>query len=542
MALALAVVLISGLYMRSDSLGSVQHFGGDSGRDYLIVMEWGKNGQWPLLGTSRITGDYTIGPGWFYTIAPALMLSGYDVAAGAATVGVLGMAGILLVYLWIRRTTGSALGGLAAAALLSWALGWVEAHRECWNPHPLFFGTAAVTLLIHQARRRPLPCLGLYLMLLLILPQWHTTGWSLVLVSPPFFAWSLWRGRTRLRRRGWRAWTAWGTSVLAVFLLLYLPSILFELKYEHGNMGVYFRHLLPSSKAAAARPWADRLVDGARRLSRDAAVRNLHWWEERGEHWHLRAHVLMAMVVAAGLAWRRWGRLHPAETPSVSFLLALTAGFWVLASGLDAAYQDYFAAAFFCVPVMLTGWAVGALLRPPRGGRLRTLLRWPAATLALAAAAGLLWQAALQLPQSWAVKDGQVWHGRTCRATREICRDIVQRSHGQPFSFKLVETDGAALGAHFHALLWLDGSRPQNHDPYGDTVARDRMGTVLYLVARGPAARVPLDARGLIDWIDPPQRDEDALIYQIHPVNVPDQARALRFELRPDALVVEPVW
>jgi hypothetical protein len=544
---ALALILLLGLYMRLDNLRNVQHFSGDPGRDYLAVMEWAENGRWPLLGPARNTEDFTIGPGWFYTIAPAIVLSGYSVAAGAATVGVLGIASILLAFFWVRRGSGSAAAALATAAFFAFGGEWVEAQRTCWSPHVLPLGTVAATLLIRRARRCPLSSAALYSMLVAILPQWHTTGWAVAAISLPFFAFSFWRGRRRVRRAPRRARIVWIAATALVLALLYVPPMIHEFTAPEGNLLKYAQRTWPGGAQKADRNVIDRLLDGGNRLSQHAARRNFAWSPlRRGEHGHVGASLALMATTTAGLLWRCAGRRRrpgapPARlstnAPSVWFLLSLALAYWLLASALGDDYFDYYGAAFFPVPILLTGWAAGALLRQPgaASGWLRPL-RIPAAAVGVLAIGGLCWSALDQLPGALAVHNGGAWHGEYCRDTRRVADEILKRAGDRPFGFKLVESRGGDIGGHYHALLWRGGNRPANHREWGDTVDRNAMGRVLFLLVGGPAARLPLVTQGLNGPLDPPEQIEAMLFYRIRPTDVPPRARALRFSVDKDAL------
>lgn len=104
-----AAILIAafGFYLRVANLGAVQHFQGDQGRDYLEVMNWLKDGKWPLLGPMRAVGDYTIGPGWYYTLAPLLWITDFHPSAGAITTSAIGIAAAALSLTWVLAATGS---------------------------------------------------------------------------------------------------------------------------------------------------------------------------------------------------------------------------------------------------------------------------------------------------------------------------------------------------------------------------------------------------------------------------------------------------
>lgn len=70
--LVLVAVLGIGLFLRWRNLDVVQHFQGDQGHTYMVVWRWLHDGQWPLIGPTRSVGGFHLGPGYWYTVAPAL--------------------------------------------------------------------------------------------------------------------------------------------------------------------------------------------------------------------------------------------------------------------------------------------------------------------------------------------------------------------------------------------------------------------------------------------------------------------------------------
>jgi hypothetical protein len=373
----------------------------------------------------------------------------------------------------------------------------------------------------------------------LLLPQWHTTGWEAMLVSPPFMAMSLWAGRRRLGRAPRRAWIGGGVAVAAVFLALYLPPILYELKPGPGNMASYFANLLPGHKPGPglpSRPWPERLAAAFVQLSGDLTRRSFTRLSWRDARWGMLATALLALVAGIGLSRRLLAvgvRRMATRDASALFLAALALSHGLLTAVVDRSYYDYFGEIFFPAPILLAGWSAGTLARRSRRrrgtgrGRWRA---WAAQGIGLAIVAALFWQSLSQFPLAWGIHRGRVWHEFKCRATRKICDDVLAWAKGGKYSIKVVEEDGADLSSQFQALLWRDGHRPANRMYYGYTVKRKKMGRVLFVVTRESAARARLDATGLIGAIAPPTRDQDAVIYRILPKNLPPGARAVRFD------------
>lgn len=208
----LAALLATGLYMRVANLDEIQHFEGDQGGDYIEVMKWLKDrGPWPLLGQIRSVGDRGLGPGWFYTIAPAMALTDYHPAAGAATIAVMSALTIFLCADWVRRATTSRAAALVTAGVFALSARWTDAGRTLWDPNTLPFAVAALAWLIALLPRRPVPCMAVALALVAILPQWHTLGLlvDVTVLGPLALAWRAARpAMATTPRRTWVLWEA----------------------------------------------------------------------------------------------------------------------------------------------------------------------------------------------------------------------------------------------------------------------------------------------------------------------------------------------
>jgi hypothetical protein len=502
--IGLTFILLSGLYMRTANLTAVQHFDQDQGRDYLAVMQWIEEGRWPLVGPWRsVTRDFTIGPGWFYTLTPALAVSGYHPAAGATTIAVFALLGNALAFAWVARTSGSKLAGLAVAALLTWSFKWTECQREVWNPYLLPFGMTAIALLVHSARARPVP-LPLYLMLVAILPHWHTTGWALVIVSLPFMLVALWTGRRALWATPAKKRVGWLAAVLAWVILLYLPPILEQLGPGAGNMGRYFGNLSGDTTGERLEP-----LVGAKQMTNIIAIYNLGWEATWDSIWPVVGSLPLVLAVVAALRQSlREGLMG--ELISIAFLIALIGAFWIEISFMGARFHDRYVIAVAAAPVLLAGWSAGVLLKSS------SWLRWVSGA---ALVCFLLSSAAIQLPRAWSIQRGSIWHGQRFASTQRLVEWIRTDTAGR--SFSVVGADGGA--AHLHYLLWRAGVRPANAGHSEIPTADREFGEMLYVVSTQPSGS------GIkVESLGNRQQVEGFTVYRVLRSNVGEQPGLLR--------------
>ena len=522
--LLLALILGLGFYLRVDNLGRVQHFGGDTGRDYLVIMDWFQRGKWPLVGPARITGDYTIGPGWFYTIAPAIGLSGFDPRAGAFASALIGVGAVWLAWWWVRRATGSFAAALITAAMLAFSFGLIENDRSLWNPQPLGLAMAALACLIEAAPHRPVATLFLFLMLATIIPQWHTTGIPLLVAATPFMGVALWQTRAGLRGVDRRRWRLWGVLLALWLTALYLPPILYELKPGPGNLAHYIQNtFIPA--APVNEPILRRAGAAMARLvfylgnmigSWQLSLYPVRLWGAAGL---LAGFSLIAWVLAVVPRIRGRRSVPLAAT----FLIVLLGGFWFIAFAKGANALDYHFTAILITPVMLGGWTAGQLLRESGGGRFGRAATRTAGLALLAVALACM---ARQLPLAWGIRQGEVWHKDTFYHTRRIAQWLVGDAAGQPCNMLMIEAPPAYQAHMIYLMRWL-GNGPRNEDQFARRVRREEFGEVLYLLTRGNTNDLAVEAEGLTEPLAPAQIVEDARVYRIATTNIPTNATAL---------------
>ena len=530
----LAVILLLGLYLRLSNLGTVQRFGGDQGKYYMEIMDWFQKGRWPLLGPWRcVGGDRAIGPGWFYTIAPALALSGFHPVAGAATIAVVGMLAIFLSWFWVLRVTGSQAAALAVAAIFSFSYQWVAADRVLWNPHMLPFAVVALACLIEGIPRRPVPCLALILMLTAILPHWHTSGIPVIMAAFPFVILATIRARGSLKEASRRAVLLWGLALLALLVTLYLPPII----YEFGPYPSNLRHYLANSfipTPPSLDPIGVRAVGTTDRLIRCVMEKTFYSSSlTRGWPAWIAASVLVLLFLAT--YGRTWFKSWRTVELSPAYLVLLLGGFWLQLFLKGANVLDYFLQPVMTAPVLLAGWTAGRLLtdRDPRA----VGSPWARSGGALIIAAGLLLMAA-QLPRAWAVPHGRVGYGQTYKNSREIARYIVADTGAKPFSLRLIDEYRHPTMHLQYLVRWLGHPAENPIINHLRPIPRKFLGDQLYVVVQGKLRKEPKFAGPTIP-LDPPVKIKDSWIYRIPAARLPPNFQAVEIQVQDGRWIIK---
>jgi 4-amino-4-deoxy-L-arabinose transferase-like glycosyltransferase len=507
----MGAVIVAALVLRLYNLSIHQHLSGDQGRDYLVVMNWLQDGKWPLLGPLRIAGDYTIGPGYFYTLAPLMALSGFHPAAGAATMGLFGVAGVILSFFWVEALTGNRWAALIPAVAFALSSIAVESERTLWNPTLLPFGTICGAALICFFPRRPVAALAGLVALMALLPQWHTTGLVVSAAMFPFVILLVYTNRHSLKSAPWRAWVLWGAALLIFLGALYIPPVIHDLTHEQKNLPGWLGRTLSRSTSDAAPSGGSaawRVVFSTFHYAFGRLV-------EKG--WLLTVMVLLVGTsVVAGLCLRR-----RQTNPSVVFLLLVYTLFFAAGVRAGAGLQEYFVRAAVPVPALLAGWAAGVLWEKNR--------RWSRAGAGVLAAA-LVVPVLLDIGNSIGLGRGDFWARGYLPATREITGMVIAESNGKPFS--LVTVEPGNFQAHYLYLLRWQGHAALNRDPYVPAVYREDFGDYIFVVVRGAAAGAPIDTADVYTSETPaPVLVEDARLYQFAAGGFADDVDRVVFEL-----------
>lgn len=499
-----ALLVVAGLYLRFANLRDVQPFDGDQGRDFIELYRWLEQKEWPLLGPVRSVGDHCIGPGWFYTLAPMMLLLRFHIEAGSGTIIVFAMAGAILSAWTVRRLSGSAIAGILAAAAWCLAPNWVTLDRFLWNPHLLPFAVVSVLTCMATMDRHPLRALLGYLCLAAILPHWHTTAFVVIAFSLPIIVVQAWHQRRVLAAASRLRLVGAVAILIAWSLFLYLPPLIHELTGDFPNFMLYLRNTFKSAPPFE-KPLGERIAYAADFLSGQVFMHDF------GPAFHaipLRIMMAAALVgawVAAVWRERRFQALAPAVYIAlmalVYFYLVQKRGTWINA---------YFLVPILPLPAFVLCWGGGRLLAT-EGGTKSAWARRIAGGAGLAVlAAWTLWN----VPVAYRIKDGHVWYGRDIVYTREIARGIAREVGDRAFSAMVVQ-DGN-FNSHLHWLLMDAGARPKNWRTYnGCSVSREGFGQWCYVVVRGEWRKLPVEELNLAHPLPKPYERENATIYRI---------------------------
>lgn len=526
---ALLLILVAfGLWMRFAGLLTVQHLQSDQGRDYLVVMDWFQNGEWPLLGPLRSYGGYNIGPGWFYTVAPLMVLSGYNPASGPGTIILLSLGMQILAWSWVRRVTGSKLAALVAAAALALGSEWVINDRVLWNPNTLPFAVVALACLLESLEARPLFSTCGLLLLCMVLPQWHTAGLLAAVAAMAFAVPILWRVRWLFALIPRHRWILAGCVVGIGAAVLYVPPVLYEITSPKSNLVEYFGtgYSLESGPEIS---FGHRLAVSCREMLLLLTMRFL------GRFGHVVAAIWGAVIAFAlsYIACITIGFRRRAPS-SLRFLLVLPIGYWLGGAVLSREPISYQYSALAPVPVLFLAFLGGRWLHVRRETK---AFRWRRGA-GVAVVSLLLILMTLDVPASWRVHSGFVWYGSGFQRTQAIVDRILNRTRGIRYSFLLVESGNSS--AHFQYLLRLRGHSPANRNLDTAGVKQGELGDLLVLVTRGRDTRAPVFLAG---YAEPfvPESVADANVYWIQLGDLPAGAQSVSLTCTSDWIEIEAV-
>jgi len=149
----LILILLLAAFLRIYRISEYQTFLGDEGRDALIAKEI-LEGNFTLLGPRASAGDFFLGPIYYYLMAPALFLSGYDPVGPAVLVALLGVLTVYILYRfgseWFGKTAGLIASGLYSVSHLV-----ISYSRSSWNPNPLPFFSLLILYLLFKGVKSP---------------------------------------------------------------------------------------------------------------------------------------------------------------------------------------------------------------------------------------------------------------------------------------------------------------------------------------------------------------------------------------------------
>jgi 4-amino-4-deoxy-L-arabinose transferase-like glycosyltransferase len=130
--LILAAILAVAAVLRFVGLPGRGAWDDDQGDEMLAMLAWVRDGHAPLLGPVSSIGTAHHGVGFYWILAPSAFLTDANPVAAAATLAVVGIAGVAATW-WLGRTVGGPLAGHLAGLLMGVSPSAIGASTFVWN-------------------------------------------------------------------------------------------------------------------------------------------------------------------------------------------------------------------------------------------------------------------------------------------------------------------------------------------------------------------------------------------------------------------------
>jgi 4-amino-4-deoxy-L-arabinose transferase-like glycosyltransferase len=211
-------------------------FLGDQGRDVIVVYRFLKHGDLMFIGPQTSIGNMYLGPWYYYLMAPALLLAGFNPVGPAVMVALFGVATVWLVWKVGKEWFGEKVG-LIAALLIAVSPVVIYYSIFSWNPNIMpFFALLSMWLLwrIWQKNEyQKMPILAVSLVMVL---NSHYLGLLLLPVVGIFWLLGLKRAWGAPNRSPYILHTIY---FILIFLVLMFPLFLFDLKHDFSNFNAF---------------------------------------------------------------------------------------------------------------------------------------------------------------------------------------------------------------------------------------------------------------------------------------------------------------
>ncbi|MFC1617993.1 glycosyltransferase family 39 protein [Patescibacteria group bacterium] len=221
-----ACIIAVAIFLRFYGIADFFPFANDEGRDMFIAESIVNGEVYPSLGAPASTGDFFLGPFYYYFMAFALLFWKHP-AAPALLNAIFSVLTVPLLYL-AGRALYSRAAGVVAAALFATSFIAVWFARWSWNPNLLPFIMAAVVFCLAKLSKKNAH--GIYLVALFaalaIAIQLHATAF--LLIPAIIIFWAIWRPKIS-------HWYYWPIS-LGAAIAVYLPWLLYELTHNFSNV------------------------------------------------------------------------------------------------------------------------------------------------------------------------------------------------------------------------------------------------------------------------------------------------------------------
>ena len=251
--LALCGIVLVAAFMRLINLPVRGGWDSDQGTEMLGLRSALASGHIPTFGPEAIsvTSSFHHGALYYDLLLPAAWLGNGDPTWIVAEIALLSLIVIPIVW-WIARSIGGAAAGLSAALVAATSASLISYATFIWNPTLVEPGAAIAFLGAWQAVRTGRPFWwAVSAAGAAVAVQSHIAAAVIVLPLAVTFLIDLRRGPAARRRKV----AAWGLAGVVLFVVTYLPLIVYELGHDFSDtrgMLAYFSD--PNSASSAALP------------------------------------------------------------------------------------------------------------------------------------------------------------------------------------------------------------------------------------------------------------------------------------------------
>jgi len=231
--LVVFLILFLASILRFYKIAETLPFLGDEGRDALIVKRMIVDGDFTLIGPVTSVGNMYLGPLYYYMMLPALALFRLDPVGPAFLVAAIGVATVLLVYVFGKIWFGKRAGAIAAFlyAVSAMVVNWT---RTSWNPNPMPFFSLLVVFSLYKVyvEKRYIWWLAVGFCFAAVL-QMHYFG--LVLLGVIAIIWGISFWENVKSKKPDKSFWVFSILSIGIWFLLMLPLFIFDIRHEFLN-------------------------------------------------------------------------------------------------------------------------------------------------------------------------------------------------------------------------------------------------------------------------------------------------------------------
>lgn len=229
----IGLIVLLALVLRLYKIDQFMTFLGDEGRDVRVIRDL-LHGNLVFVGPQTSIGNMYLGPLYYYLVAPALLIAGYNPVGPAIEVALIGSLTVFLTW-WFGRRWFGRLAGLIAALLFALSPVAIIYSRSSWNPNPMpFFALLCIWGIWQVWEEKKYAYMSLIGVSLALALQMHYLGLLLLPVLGLFWLLTLkniWANKKE------KAVLIKHTLIsIFLFLLLMSPLALFDLKHDFMNL------------------------------------------------------------------------------------------------------------------------------------------------------------------------------------------------------------------------------------------------------------------------------------------------------------------